>query len=56
MMKIDEDANYGTCDLHSREIKKLIAMEELGELIQAIRKCKTNKDLKERTGIYDRNK
>ena len=38
MIKIDEDANYGTCNLHSREVKKLIAMEELGELIQAISK------------------
>lgn len=38
MIKIDDCIIEGTCDLHSREVKKLIAMEELGELIQAISK------------------
>lgn len=38
MIKIDDSIIEGTCDLHSREVKKLIAMEELGELIQAISK------------------
>lgn len=38
MIKINDSIIEGTCDLHSREVKKLIAMEELGELIQAISK------------------
>lgn len=38
MIKIDDNIIEGMCDLHSREVKKLIAMEELGELIQAISK------------------
>lgn len=40
MIKIDNSIIEGTCDMHSREVKKLIAMEELGELIQAISKSR----------------
>lgn len=40
MIKIDNSIIEGICDMHSREVKKLIAMEELGELIQAISKSR----------------
>lgn len=50
-MTIDEDVMYGTCDLHSAEVKKTIAMEECSELIQAISKCHRDEILKSNLGI-----
>lgn len=50
-MTIDEDTMCGTCDLHSVEVKKTIAMEECSELIQAISKCHRDELSKGSLGI-----